>query len=62
MDAGASAAKAQTETRSTTEWAKRYREVAEANLEVELTKKLINLAQLTFDAERTKQANQRGIV
>ena len=62
MDAGSSAAKAQTETRSTGEWANHYRAVAQASLTAEKLKKQIMLGQLMFDAERTKQANQRRIV
>jgi pterin-4a-carbinolamine dehydratase len=62
MDGGASAAKAQTETRSTGEWASHYRSVAQASLTAEKLKKQIMLGQLMFDAERTKQANQRRIV
>lgn len=62
MDSGASAAKAQTETRSTGEWANHYRAVQQASLTTEKLKKQIMLAQLVFDAERTKQANQRRIV
>jgi len=62
MDAGSSAAKAQTETRSTGEWANHYRAVQQASLMAEKLKKQIMLGQLMFDAERTKQANQRRIV
>jgi len=62
MDAGASAAKAQTETRSTGDWSMHYMAVQAANLNVEKLKKQIMLGQLMFDAERTKQANQRRIV
>lgn len=62
MDAGSSAAKAQTETRSTGEWANHYRAVQQASLMAEKLKKQIMLGQLAFDAERTKQANQRRIV
>ena len=62
MDGGASAAKAQTETRSTGDWANHYRAVAQASLTAEKLKKQIMLGQLMFDAERTKQANQRRIV
>jgi anti-sigma28 factor (negative regulator of flagellin synthesis) len=62
MDAGASAAKAQTETRSSGEWANHYRTVQQASLKAETLKKKIMLGQLAFDAERTKQANQRRIV
>jgi len=62
MDAGSSAAKAQTETRSGGEWASHYRAVQLANLNAEKLKKQIMLGQLMFDAERTKQANQRRIV
>ena len=62
MDAGASAAKAQTETRASGEWASHYRAVQQASLKAEKLKKQITLGQLMFDAERTKQANQRRIV
>jgi hypothetical protein len=62
MDSGASAAKAQTETRSNGEWADHYRAVQQASLIAEKLKKQIMLGQLAFDAERTKQANQRRIV
>lgn len=62
MDAGASAAKAQTETRATGIWANHYRAVQRASMKTEALKKQINLCQLMFDAERTKQANQRRIV
>ena len=62
MDSGSSAAKAQTETRSSGEWANHYRTVQQASLKAETLKKKIMLGQLAFDAERTKQANQRRIV
>jgi len=62
MDAGSSAAKAQTETRSGGEWANHYRTVQLASLRAEKLKKQIMLGQLMFDAERTKQANQRRVV
>jgi len=62
MDSGSSAAKAQTETRSSLDWAAYYKEVQLSNLKAEKIKKQIMLGQLMFDAERTKQANQRRIV
>ena len=62
MDAGSSAAKAQTETRSTSDWAGYYKVVQLANLKAEKFKKQIMLGQLAFDAERTKQANLRRVV
>jgi len=62
MDAGASAAKAQTEARSTEQWASHYRSVQQTSLVVAKLKQQIMLGQLAFDAERTKQANQRRIV
>jgi len=62
MDSGSSAAKAQTETRSSPDWAGYYKVVQLANLKAEKIKKQIMLGQLMFDAERTKQANQRRIV
>ena len=62
MDVGESATRAQTQTRSSDEWANRYRAVAQASLKVEKLKKQIMLGQLSFDAERPEQANQRRIV
>ena len=62
MDAGSSAAKAQTETRSKADWASYYKVVQLANLKAEKLKKQIMLGQLSFDAERTKQANLRRVV
>lgn len=62
MDSGSSAAKAQIETRSSKRWAAYYAEVQRTSLEAEKVKKLISLTQLMFDAERTKQANQRRVV
>jgi hypothetical protein len=62
MDSGASAAKAQTETRSTEGWSQRYLQTQEYAIAVEKLKKQIKLGELMFDAERTKQANQRRIV
>ena len=62
IDAGSSAAKAQTETRSTSEWACNYQAAQISNLRAEKLKKQIMLGQLAFDAERTKQANLRKVV
>ncbi len=62
MGDGSSAAKAEVETRSGGQWADYYRAVQLSSLNVEKLKKQIMLGQLSFDAERTKQANLRRVV
>jgi len=62
MDTGESAAKSEVQARSSKEWAEYYKAVQLSNLRAAKLNKLITLGQLAFDAERTKQANQRRIV
>ena len=62
MQAGESAVKAEAMLRATPDWLEKYKELQQANLRVERAKRSIKLAELYFDAERTNQANQRGIV
>ena len=62
MDDGQSAARAEVETRAGGQWAEYYRAVQLSSLNVEKLKKQIMLGQLSFDAERTKQANLRRVV
>jgi len=62
MGDGSSAAKAEVETRSGGQWADYYRAVQLSSLKAEKLKKLIMLGQLSFDAERTKNANLRKVV
>ena len=62
MDAGSSAAKSQAETRSTREWAEQYKATQLASLRAKKLDKQLNLGELMFRAEQTKQANQRQIV
>ena len=62
MDAGESAARAEVETRAGGQWAEYYRAVQLSSLKAEKLKRLIMLGQLSFDAERTKNANLRKVV
>ncbi|MDB2593615.1 hypothetical protein N9Y28_02830 [Euryarchaeota archaeon] len=62
MDTGESAARAEVETRAGGQWAEYYRAVQLSSLKAEKLKKLIMLGQLSFDAERTKNANLRKVV
>ncbi len=62
MGDGSSAAKAEVETRSGGQWADYYRAVQLSSLKAEKLKRLIMLGQLSFDAERTKNANLRKVV
>ena len=62
MQAGESAVKAEAMLRATPDGLEKYKELQQANLRVERAKRSIKLAELYFDAERTNQANQRGIV
>lgn len=62
MDDGQSAAKAEVETRAGGQWAEYYRAVQLSSLKAEKLKRLIMLGQLSFDAERTKNANLRKVV
>jgi len=62
MDDGQSAARAEVETRAGGQWAEYYRAVQLSSLKAEKLKRLIMLGQLSFDAERTKNANLRKVV
>ena len=62
LQAGESAVKAEAMLRSTKEWAEHYEALQLANLAVARANKSISICEKSFDAERTRQANHRGIV
>jgi hypothetical protein len=61
MDSGMSAAKAQQEVRAKTEWREMYLEAQYKNIAAQKVKMQIELGNKYFEAERTRQANLRGI-
>ena len=61
MDSGMSAAKAQQEVRAKDEWHEMYLEVQYKNIVAQKVKMQIELGNKYFEAERTRQANLRGI-
>jgi methionyl-tRNA formyltransferase len=61
IDSGMSAAKAQQEVRAKTEWREMYLEAQYKNIAAQKVKMQIELGNKYFEAERTRQANLRGI-
>ena len=62
IDVGDSAAKAEVFVRAMPAWTEKYKALQQASLSVEVLKKRIMVAQLSFDAERTNRADKRRIV
>lgn len=61
MDSGMSAAKAQQEVRAKDAWHEMYLDVQYKNIAAQKVKMQIELGNKHFEAERTRQANMRGI-